>query len=278
MVLSVERAIEYLKEHEASAPGYKSFDVSLENGQQIVVKVTLDHFGVDSFYATMDEFATHKLIITLRSLQGASWRHGESFTVSAKPSPPNNQMDTPQKQSPFQDAFFQLMLSSKEERIQEMQRSLNLLENSLKSSEKEIYDLKQKNMELERENKLKDANFNLEKRNWEVEKEREDYKKDSEGLNGVVGGIERLAGNPAVLEIAKVWLASRAGQPQQQLGAGSEGVDVAPHAQAYVQQFITFMNHQEPQRAKQFFAVVSSLATQPHAWADVHSLLTNKAA
>ena len=71
--------------------------------------------------------------------------------------------------SHYMDAYFQLMLTSKDEKFHEMQRSISLLENSLKSSEKEVYELKQKNMDIERENKLKNAEFELEKRNLEVQ-------------------------------------------------------------------------------------------------------------
>lgn len=199
-VLSVEAAVALIQDHEQHK-GEQRFDVSLPSGDALVKKVTLSEFGIESFYASMDEHKTHELTLTFRNQQGASFKYGNSFTVSSKPTPPPLPMDKPATSgsSHYMDAYFQLMLTSKDEKLHEMQRSISLLENSLKSSEKEVYELKQKNMDLERENKLKNAEFELEKRNLEVERERDDFKKDSEGLNGLVGGVERLVANPAVV-------------------------------------------------------------------------------
>lgn len=277
-VLSVQEAVELINhEYEEVGKHKIRFDLRLTSGETLTEKAHLDDFGIDKIYKAFDLNKTNQLHFRIRKHEGAAWKHGEDHLLQIKPTPIPMEVSVSKQAAPTADpTYVHLMISLKDDKIAEMQRSISLLENGLRASEKEATELKQKNMELERENKLKDSQFDLEKRNWEVNREREDFKKESTGMNGFVGGAERLLGNPAALKMIEMIMMRGQHQPAQLGVAQEEG---SSHTTPMIRNFAQFVNSLPDDKAQQFFQLVVALSNQPSGtWSDVQSLLHNQAA
>jgi hypothetical protein len=266
--MTIQNAVEKLKSLN------QPFDVSLPDETKVASLVSPFTFGEDDFTGTMEEHKVSELHITLRPKRGVVHNIGESFIVtSSKPTPIT--MDQAQKSgNPINqmDPLVHYMLSAKDEKIMDQQRTISLLENSLKSSENELKALEKKNMELERENKLKDAQFDIERKDWQSSKEREEFAKEREGLNGIVAPVERLATNPAVMEMVKMILASKAAA-QPALGPGSD-IMPKPHVAHLVKNFNDWMNQQDEKTANNFFNIVAQMSSHPETWPAVKAVLS----
>ncbi len=153
--------------------------------------------------------------IDLYSPNGSSYKLRESIRIENNNSMySSNQsqslMGLPTSAGSSNDQFFNYVIRDKEEKIIEKNEMIKELKDQLKLDQDTIRELRVKNMDLEKDNKFKEKGFELAR----YEDTLNEKEKAKTGLSGITDVVSELAGNPNLMKIAEMYMASRMGQGQ----------------------------------------------------------------